>query len=1097
MPKQSAMSSQNHKDIKYPTGCRDINEELPTDDLIRRLKDIAMAYQQMSQEEDNSSFIPLALYLSSDYFLEHPSRDVRLLVACAIADVFRVYAPNAPYQHPELIKHIFLFFIQQLKGLQDSKDATFKRYFYLLENLAWVKSFNICIELEDSQSIFAQLFSLIFKIVNENHSDKVKNFMLDMLTPLIIEADTVSSKLIEIILWHIIDPKKTMNKQANWLAVQILKKTNKTMEPYLVSYFTNAITHGIDDNAGDIDGDEETSAVVYQKPAAKGSRNSKNASVSTSVTQICELIYELNHICPNIMDGILPQLEFKVKSIDEKERCDYTKLLARLFSDKESSLAELYPDLWKSFLGRFRDISVTVRMRCVQYSMHFLVNHSELRDDIRDQLRQRQHDSDENVRYEVVMAIISAAKKSIENINEDLLSFVKERTLDKKFKIRREALLGMAQLYKLYNVSAIGESNDSLDTSNVSESANSSLKMLNWIKNKCLHNYINYQTQLDDRLLVERILHTCLIPYSLPLPQRMKSLYTFYCTIDSHAARAFNELLRQQQCVRRQVKEVLDLLREEKTDERDQLIKQKVQICAKNLPEPVKADEYITKLCRNLEMNPALREHMELIVTSTSFPQMGEDGLPLLPPPSSTIEASVREVLKSLGFPVQTNSFYMIIKQLMERIAPIMVDHQGLLTLFNYVSDSLLGDGELDSEMGVDNSAKRGLQLIYSLSSVFPALFHGREIFTTYLLPFLWQSGDQHQVSELILQILTNIGASAGAEGGMDDSECVSIPWWAADDVIPRLVDRFVLKASTSKQAKYAIQCLNAIIGDENEKMRIFGEIIDQIKASGLSLETSPYFRSHLVTLGMIAICGGHSFFPKVLRSIIQKFIVQGLLMKDMKTEHEINALEESERQRENTDPLITYEYCSEEAKAKIEAIKLMVRWLYGMKINTLVVLPENQHDVIAQYQKTASNTLKLLKTILSTGGDLNEQNLGGTSLERAHLRLAAALGILKIASNDAITSVSSNGDNTSMVQNPSTTLSIMSAEQWHSLATVLLDSEEFVREKFLIKLHKGLMSLALGLEFLAILSLGGTFNGEDTVAFKTKLRSRLTNGVF
>ncbi len=32
--------------------------------------------------------------------------------------------------------------------------------------------------------------------------------MLDMLTPLIIEADTVSSKLIEIILWQIIDPKK-------------------------------------------------------------------------------------------------------------------------------------------------------------------------------------------------------------------------------------------------------------------------------------------------------------------------------------------------------------------------------------------------------------------------------------------------------------------------------------------------------------------------------------------------------------------------------------------------------------------------------------------------------------------------------------------------------------------------------------------------------------------------------------------------------------------------------------------------------------------------------------------------------------------------
>jgi len=78
------------------------------------------------------------------------------------------------------------------------------------------------------------------------------------------------------------------------------------------------------------------------------------------------------------------------------------------------------------------------------------------------------------------------------------------------------------------------------------------------------------------------------------------------------------------------------------------------------------------------ELNPALRQHMELIVTSTSFPQIGEDGSSVLPPPSSTIESSVREVLKSLGFPVQTNSFYMIIKQLMERIAPIMVDHQGM-----------------------------------------------------------------------------------------------------------------------------------------------------------------------------------------------------------------------------------------------------------------------------------------------------------------------------------------------------------------------------------------------------------------------------------
>ena len=84
--------------------------------------------------------------------------------------------------------------------------------------------------------------------------------------------------------------------------------------------------------------------------------------------------------------------------------------------------------------SRFNDISVAIRIKCVQYSMHFLLNHPELRKDITDTLKLRQHDSDENVRYQVVLAIVSTAKKdfSIVSDSEDLLNFVKERTLDKK-----------------------------------------------------------------------------------------------------------------------------------------------------------------------------------------------------------------------------------------------------------------------------------------------------------------------------------------------------------------------------------------------------------------------------------------------------------------------------------------------------------------------------------------------------------------------------------------------------------------------------------------------------------------------------------------
>lgn len=85
------------------------------------------------------------------------------------------------------------------------------------------------------------------------------------------------------------------------------------------------------------------------------------------------------------------------------------------------------------------------------------------------------------------------------------------------------------------------------------------------------------------------------------------------------------------------------------------------------------------------------------------------------------------------------------------------------------------------------------------MSTVFPAIFHGREIFVDYLLPFLWQSCDNPQIGEIVLQILTNIGAAAGSysfQGAGDDNHTLSsVPWWAADeDVIPRLVDKFILK---------------------------------------------------------------------------------------------------------------------------------------------------------------------------------------------------------------------------------------------------------------------------------------------------------------
>lgn len=104
----------------YPQGCKEVHEEMHVDELIRRLKTLASTFQSMGQEENAyDEFVPLCLHLAEEGFLNHPSRDVRLLIACCIADILRIYAPEAPYKDPDQVK------VGQMVKQQKTKNTIF------------------------------------------------------------------------------------------------------------------------------------------------------------------------------------------------------------------------------------------------------------------------------------------------------------------------------------------------------------------------------------------------------------------------------------------------------------------------------------------------------------------------------------------------------------------------------------------------------------------------------------------------------------------------------------------------------------------------------------------------------------------------------------------------------------------------------------------------------------------------------------------------------------------------------------------------------------------------------------------------------------
>ncbi|XP_055949613.1 sister chromatid cohesion protein PDS5 homolog A-A-like isoform X2 [Argiope bruennichi] len=869
--------------LVYPSGVRDLTEDTSTDDLVRRLKECAVAFQSMAQDEENARiYEPLAHLLISEKFLEHKSRDVRLLVACIIADMFRISAPDAPYRDEYQIKILLEFFIDQLKGLNNPRNPSFKRYFYLLENLSVVKTFTICFDLEDCQRIMCQLFKFMFKIINDDQYLSLQRIIVDLLCPLINEADVVPAELINIIFNHIIEPMKSQNTNACKLAQELLRKTAPSIGIYVQAYFTNEFYLG-------------------------------EPNVSE---RLCDLIFELHSIDSSMMGFVIPQLEGKLKTSDEQERMMVTRLVARMFSEQVSNMINENQSLWASFLSRFTDVSANVRLLCTKFVPNLLWNQPGSRNEIEDMIKQRNRDADEDVRHQIVISVCDAASKDLTCLSADTFQHIKERTLDKKFHVRKEALLGLSRLYKQYLVDPEYIDPDSEEK-------------LGFVKNKVLHVY--YQSALEDRFLVERILQTCLVPYQTPMEKRMKVLYRLFATLDDYSTKAFKEILKNQRHMRSLTNGLLEII-QQKRQEKTKLLEAKINAIARNLLDSRKSAESIVKFCKDLENNLNLRSMMSLLLNGNIS--------------CAEAERKVKEILRFLGEPALSNVYYTSIKQLLERIVPVLLDKTSLKYLVFIARDSILGDGVIEAELNLENSGQKALELINALANTYPHYFMDEQLFST-LVEFL-QTNDPI-TAEVTLETLSHI--SKGLE---------NIYPTVYSKMLPIL--KHFMEFGTHKQAKYAVYALHKMV---NDKEKIFWPIIQTLKNH--FSEKSQHFRTALVSVGHIArLC--HDMFASEFKQFVARIVMRKLLMGMYDYPPGENTL------------WCPFEDLPYEAKLKIEGMKFMVNWLIGLK----------------DMEAAARSTFKLLNAVISTKGNLIENTTLGLS-EASWMRLAAAKCVLKL----------------------------------------------------------------------------------------------------
>ncbi|KAH0834786.1 hypothetical protein J3R83DRAFT_10387 [Lanmaoa asiatica] len=296
-----------------------VGKSLSTDTLLKKLKALHTELAELDQElVDVNSLSSVRSQLINTSLLLHKDRGVKAYTACCLADILRLYAPDAPYTQNEL-KDIFQFFFRQLStGLKGTDAPYYNEYFHLLESLSTVKSVVLVCDLPHADELMTEIFRDFFALVRRDLAKKIELFIADVLVALIDECQSLPTEVLATIMAQFI-------------------------------------------------GQEYASRpACLQTRGADLQRNIRQVAASLTFDEIRtahDLVKQLSKSCPSLLHSVIPQLEEELRVDQVQVRLIVTQALGEMFADKGGSdLIRKYPTTWNVWLMRKNDKAAGLKL---------------------------------------------------------------------------------------------------------------------------------------------------------------------------------------------------------------------------------------------------------------------------------------------------------------------------------------------------------------------------------------------------------------------------------------------------------------------------------------------------------------------------------------------------------------------------------------------------------------------------------------------------------------------------------------------------------------------------------------------------------------
>ncbi|CAI4229167.1 unnamed protein product [Auanema sp. JU1783] len=929
--------------VDYPTNVPPIVFTKKGNDLARNLKTLSEALSHADSNDDigePNRYQSLFQHLTGSQFLNYENNDVRVYLACCIADLLRIFAPTVPTCESSKLKEIFILVIDSLKGLANPSGPTFRKCFYLLENISTLKTLHLCNELPsaDANEVTRHFLKTSLEVVkskawapqrersmeiNEEKEDddndeyssrkeKMIQLFIQLSTKLLSDLDHVENQVLDVLFFYIVNPQKS-NFRESYNIARAIFQSHTSLESAIETLLIKSLVVG---------GFPEECELVG---------NCKR--------KLHEVIIELHLISPELVNPVIPQLSGFLRDEDFQSRLFATKTMSCLLVHPKCDIVDSQPEVWKTYLNRQRDTSREIREEFAKQACKILLTHSQVRGDLSQGLLRLLSDAEDEVRLAALTSVVQAARSKLEAVNETLILACCQRMVDKKPNIRHEAF---SKLLTLHCKVVCGE--------NYTESDR---QVVTIIPEKALCLYLRYTSAKmaeykEEGTMLERYFYALIIPRTMDPKKRIPFMVNLYYKLNQYAREAFTCIISRNAAYRRIVREILDLIsKDDKGLDKAKQIDSKIERVA-SVQTDVNQFTLAMRQFTNILATEPKSFNLTLKVVGLEYTL-------------DEIEKSGKELLNFIASRNLPKEQLKIIRYFIERFVCFVMDnesaHDLVRTVINVDRDATCGKTDGDERI------RSALSLLLSWTDGFPHLFLEEKTLKTALSLLTSSNPCTIEVGVKFYSLMFSKYADKMKERACF-SEIQDLTWRyiASNDPYLHHVSKLACKLACKFEEKEVLS------GPNGRFSEIIPQLVERLNIDDPgclnALRVLSFINSRLPTPEFAAT------IKELIPNTILKLILSNRTSEDDPVDLDLDDQKELKKQKM---PKYTL--------PKIHALKLLCRCLNGD----------------ADYDPIAAKTLNILVGILKNGGNIHCPKDRICNIEKAVLRGTAGSCVLQI----------------------------------------------------------------------------------------------------